>query len=193
MHQRMRKAARDIPKKKKIYKKRIYEKRRASRRLAGMPPEFRMLGAVYQPPQPFSLNDILRRHCRDRLYVQPLYWTAQHVQLLDCRFIHRESTLQPASSTPSSEGEQSREDPKVDKHPPKDEKDADLERAARRLACGTSATYQTSGLVDLLHAISKDPIDILLPYVSLNPLLIPLTQKSAPNPSQRPSRLLLCG
>lgn len=29
----------------------------------------------------------LRAHCRERIYVRPLYWTAQHLQLLDCRFV----------------------------------------------------------------------------------------------------------
>jgi hypothetical protein len=157
-----------------IYKKKIYKNRRASRRLAGLPPEFRR--AAYQPPQPFSLDDILRRHCRDRLYVQPLHWTDQHLQLLDCQFI-RKSTLQPASSTPPSEDEQSKEDSKVDKHPPKDEKDTDLENFVVRFARGTTVGYQIGGLIHLLHAISKDPIDTFLLYVSLNPLLIPPPQK----------------
>jgi len=68
------------------------------------------------------LNDLLRQHCHDRLYVKPLHWTAQHLQLLKCRFVRRQRTPQPTSSTqgglaPPSESEQLREDSKVDKYP----------------------------------------------------------------------------
>lgn len=34
-----------------------------------------------------SINGILRQHARQRLYVRPLYWTAEHLHLLGCVFI----------------------------------------------------------------------------------------------------------
>jgi hypothetical protein len=128
----------------------------------------RMAPQASQPPQPFSLNDLLRQHCRDRLYVQPLHWTAQHLQLLGCRFIRRQRTPQPASSTlagltPPSESEQSKEDSKANKHPPKHGQDTDLEDAVRRLA--RSTILKVSGLIDLLHALSNYRIITDLPYV----------------------------
>jgi hypothetical protein len=106
-----------------------------------------------QPPQSFSLNDLLRQHCRDRLYVQPLHWTAQHLQLLGCRFVRRPHRS-PASST------------QVDKRPPKHEQDTDLEYAVRLLVYSRSITDKRAGLIDLLHALSNDPIITTLPYVT---------------------------
>jgi hypothetical protein len=123
-----------------------------------------------QPPQSFSLNDLLRQHCRDRLYVQPLHWTAQHLQLLGCRFVCRRRTPQPASYTlagltPPSESEKSREDFKANKHPPKHGQETDLECALRRLARSPDLIVRQGALIDLLHALSNDPIDTSLPYV----------------------------
>jgi hypothetical protein len=34
-----------------------------------------------------SINGILRQHARQRLYVRPLHWTAEHLRLLGCVFI----------------------------------------------------------------------------------------------------------
>jgi hypothetical protein len=121
-------------------------------------------------PQPFSLNDLLRQHCRDRLYVQPLHWTAQHLQLLECQFVRRQPTPRPASSTlagltPPSESEQSEEDSKANKHPPKHGQDTDLEYAVRRLAYFRDTIVKQSGLIDLLHALSNYRIITDLPYV----------------------------
>ena len=114
-----------------------------------------------QPPQPFSLNDLLRRHCRDRLYVQPLHWTAQHLQLLGCRFVCHRRTPQPESyglarHTPPSESEQSKEDSKANKH---------LEKAVRRLARSPILTLKQGALINLLHTLSNDHIITSLPYV----------------------------
>lgn len=33
-----------------------------------------------------SINEIFRKHSRDRLFVHPLHWTSQHLGLLECRF-----------------------------------------------------------------------------------------------------------
>lgn len=41
-----------------------------------------------------SVNDILRRHPRDRLFVPPLHWTSQHLSLLECCF-HRKKAVVP--------------------------------------------------------------------------------------------------
>ncbi|WYZ36456.1 hypothetical protein EsH8_XV_000009 [Colletotrichum jinshuiense] len=35
-----------------------------------------------------SISAILRRHHRERLLVMPLYWTARHLDLLGCTFVH---------------------------------------------------------------------------------------------------------
>ncbi|KAI3573862.1 hypothetical protein IWW34DRAFT_751871 [Fusarium oxysporum f. sp. albedinis] len=37
-------------------------------------------------PSMLSLHDLIRRH-RQRLYVHPLQWTLQHLDLLDCQFV----------------------------------------------------------------------------------------------------------
>jgi len=123
-----------------------------------------------QSPQSSSLNDLLRQHCRDRLYVQPLHWTAQHLQLLGCRFVRRQRTPQPASSTlagltPPSESEQSKEDSKADKHSLKHEQDTDLERAVRRLAYNENVMVKGWGLEHLLDALSNYQVITDLPYV----------------------------
>ncbi|KAK0639581.1 hypothetical protein B0T16DRAFT_245996 [Cercophora newfieldiana] len=46
--------------------------------------------------EPSSINDILRSHSRDRLYIPPFQWTAQHLDLLGCRFA-RNKTPRPTS------------------------------------------------------------------------------------------------
>lgn len=45
--------------------------------------------SLSQSPEPSSINDILRKHSRDRLYIPPLRWTAQHLNLLGCRFVRK--------------------------------------------------------------------------------------------------------
>jgi hypothetical protein len=131
-----------------------------------------MAPQAFQRAESFSLNDILHQHCRDRLYVQPLHWTAQHLQLLGCRFVRRQRTPQPASSTlarltpPSeSESEQSREDSKANKRPPKHGQDTDLEDAVRRLAYYRDTIVKEGGLIRLLKTLSNDPIITSFPYV----------------------------
>ncbi|KAI1347809.1 hypothetical protein F5Y01DRAFT_307227 [Xylaria sp. FL0043] len=42
-----------------------------------------------QPPHPLSVNGLIRKHCRNRLYVHPLQWTAQHLELLGYRFVRK--------------------------------------------------------------------------------------------------------
>jgi hypothetical protein len=117
-----------------------------------------------QPPQSFSLNDLLRQHCRDRLYIQPLHWTAQHLQLLGCRFVCRRRTPQPASSTLAGLTPPSESNSKANKHPPKHE-ETDLECAVRRLGRSPDLILKTGALIDLLHALSNDRIITSLPYV----------------------------
>src|SRR5271154_3538181 len=123
-----------------------------------------MVPQASQLPQPLSLNDLLRQHCRDRLYVPPLRWTAQHVQLLNCRFVPRPPTPQPASSTqarltPPSESEQAGED---SKHPPK-QKDISFQIALRRLARGNDLLCKRWGLERLLEALSNKQVVTSLP------------------------------
>jgi hypothetical protein len=125
-----------------------------------------------QPPEPFSLNGLLRQHCRDRLYVHPLHWTAQHLQLLNCRFIQCQPLPPPpASSTQAhplpGESEQSREDSKLDKQQPKDGQDIHL-KAARRLAFCPHDCGKELAMGELL----SDHATVWLQYVSLRPLLL---------------------
>ena len=115
-------------------------------------------------PQSFSLNDLLRRHCRDRLYVPPLHWSAKHLELLKCQFVPRRHTPKPANSTqarltPPSESEQSGEN---SKHPPKQE-DIRLQRSLRRLARGNDLLFKQWGLRHLLKSFSNDQIVTSLP------------------------------
>lgn len=37
-------------------------------------------------PEPGSINAILRKHCRTRLFVAPIIWTSEQLRLLECRF-----------------------------------------------------------------------------------------------------------
>ena len=124
----------------------------------------RMVPQAPQLPQSLSLNDLLRRHCRDRLYVPPLRWTAQHVQLLKCRFVPRPHTSQPTSSTqtcfyPPSKSEQAGEG---SKQPPKQE-DISLRRALCRLARGNDLLFKQWGLERLLRTFSNNHIITSLP------------------------------
>lgn len=48
-------------------------------------------------PEQASIHAILRRHCGTRLFVKPIVWTSQHLQLLDCRFETREIPQGPRS------------------------------------------------------------------------------------------------
>jgi hypothetical protein len=135
-----------------------------------------------QPPEPFSLNGLLRKHCHDRLYVHPLHWTAQHLQLLNCRFFHCQPLPPPASSTqaypPPGESEQPREDSKLDKQQPKHGQDINL-KAARRLAFSPHDTAKELAMRELLsdYAISW------LQYVSLRLLPTPIPQESVSHPT----------
>ena len=124
-----------------------------------------MVPQTSQPPQPLSLNDLLRQHCHDRLYVKPLHWTAQHLQLLKCRFVRRQRIPQPASSSqgglsPLSESEQPREDSKVDNG-----QDIRIQKAVSRLASSNSIMVKQWGLKALLKAFSNDHTVTSLSYV----------------------------
>ncbi|KAI0435843.1 hypothetical protein F4803DRAFT_544278 [Xylaria telfairii] len=44
------------------------------------------------PPHPLSVNGLIRKHCRDRLYVHPLQWTTQHLGLLGYRFVRKSNS-----------------------------------------------------------------------------------------------------
>ncbi|KAH6623806.1 hypothetical protein F5144DRAFT_372150 [Chaetomium tenue] len=44
------------------------------------------LRATIQPPQPGSIQAILREQCRSRLYVSPIAWTSNQPRLLGCDF-----------------------------------------------------------------------------------------------------------
>ncbi|KAI9163631.1 N-terminal fungal transcription regulatory domain-containing protein [Paramyrothecium foliicola] len=44
--------------------------------------------------EPGSINEIIRRHPRERLYVRPLHWTSKHLHHLGCAFV---ATSSPAA------------------------------------------------------------------------------------------------
>ncbi|KAH0493752.1 hypothetical protein TgHK011_000403 [Trichoderma gracile] len=46
------------------------------------------------PTTPLSINQLLRLHCRERLFVHPVEWTHRHLELLECSFAP--STPEPA-------------------------------------------------------------------------------------------------
>lgn len=46
--------------------------------------------SITPPPEPLSINDIIRQHCRTRLYVPPWCWTDSHLHLLGCEFVPEE-------------------------------------------------------------------------------------------------------
>jgi hypothetical protein len=138
-----------------------------------------MAPQAFQPPEPLSLNGLLRQHCHDRLYVHPLRWTAQHLQLLNCRFFRCQPLPPPASSTQAHrESEQPREDSKLDKQQPKHEQDINL-KAARRLAFSPFSTAKELAMGELLndHAISW------LQYVPLRSFPTPIPQESVSHPT----------
>jgi hypothetical protein len=123
-----------------------------------------------QLPQPFSLNDLLRQHCHDRLYVQPLHWTAQHLQLLKCRIVRRQRTPRPTSSTqggltPPSESEQPRENSKVDKYPPEHDQDFRIRISMDRLAYDDSMMVKQWGLEALLKRFLNNDTVTSFSYV----------------------------
>lgn len=45
------------------------------------------LHATIQPPQPGSIQAIIREQCRSRLYVPPIAWTSNQPRLLGCHFV----------------------------------------------------------------------------------------------------------
>ncbi|KAL7812796.1 hypothetical protein V8C26DRAFT_436794 [Trichoderma gracile] len=47
---------------------------------------------------PLSINQLLRLHCRERLFVHPVEWTHRHLELLECSF--EPSTPEPAPACP---------------------------------------------------------------------------------------------
>ena len=132
-----------------------------------------------QPPQSSSLNDLLRQHCRDRLFVQPLHWTAKHLQVLGCRFVR---TRQPSSSTLAglatpglSESEQSGEDSKAEA----------LKDALHRLAYEKDLMVKGWGLLYLLQTFSNYRIIPHLPYVLPYHFPIIIPRELVPNLSQK--------
>jgi hypothetical protein len=124
-----------------------------------------MVPQAFQPPQPLSLNDLLRQYCHDRLYVQPLHWTAQHLQLIECRFVRRQRTLQPTSPTQGGPAPLSKSDSKVDKYPPEHDQDIRIQRAVNRLGYGDSMMTRQWGLETLLEAFSNEHAVTSLSYV----------------------------
>jgi hypothetical protein len=47
------------------------------------------LHTTVRPPQPGSIQAIIREHCRSRLYVPPIAWTSKQPRLLGCRFVFK--------------------------------------------------------------------------------------------------------
>jgi hypothetical protein len=70
-------------------------KRRAEDSLSCSSPKRRRVSEISsvplwcQSPHPLSVNGLMRKHCKNRLYVRPLQWTAQHLELLGYRFVRK--------------------------------------------------------------------------------------------------------
>ena len=45
------------------------------------------LSTIATVPELGSINDILRQHNRQRLYVRPITWTSDQLRLLECQFV----------------------------------------------------------------------------------------------------------
>ncbi|RSL97464.1 hypothetical protein CDV31_013016 [Fusarium ambrosium] len=67
----------------------------------------RIGGAVLSEPQPSSINSIIRKHSRSRLYVSPFHWTSQHLQLLDCQFVLEKAAQQQNERSGPGQGRRS--------------------------------------------------------------------------------------
>ncbi|KAK0766536.1 hypothetical protein N5P37_000261 [Trichoderma harzianum] len=90
--------------------------------------------ALIRPPEPSSINGILRQHCRKSLYVKPLYWKLQHLELLGCQFhakIEKEQNARHAENAEAS-------------------KDSPKERLGETKSQGIPQNYLLTSLFDVL-------------------------------------------
>lgn len=78
---------------------------------------------VPPPPEPLSINGILREHCRSRLFVRPLHWTSDHLRLLDCRFVLQTAQLGGAAGS-------------------QQQLDREVVRVATDLSCATERSFK---------------------------------------------------
>ncbi|CAG9947958.1 unnamed protein product [Clonostachys rosea f. rosea IK726] len=53
-------------------------------------PPYTLPDAVLGKPERKSIYAIMRQHCRSRLYVPPICWTLEHLELLGCEFSSKE-------------------------------------------------------------------------------------------------------
>ncbi|KAJ4221595.1 hypothetical protein NW759_006841 [Fusarium solani] len=111
-------------------------------------------------PRPASLRDIIRQHPRERLLVQPLEWTARHLELLHCSF--EEEKLEEGDPEKEEVLDNNGEDVQVpDANEPGKKKPVDRwARTAERLA-----TYEmkTAAMKKLL-AERDGPLKFLRPF-----------------------------
>ncbi|KAK3331663.1 hypothetical protein B0T19DRAFT_438551 [Cercophora scortea] len=106
----------------------------------------------FRPPEPLSLNSTLRAHSRTRLYVNPLYWTSQHLLLLDCRFVREKAILQTETKTQSADAQVS----KLDQSSPEERRaqefsSANISSAARRLRHSRASWVKTEVVQQILE------------------------------------------
>lgn len=59
----------------------------------------------FQPPEPQSINHIIRQHARSRLFVHPIRWTSAQLQLLCCSFVFKPPKPKPKPSEASQRAE----------------------------------------------------------------------------------------
>ncbi|KAF4973831.1 hypothetical protein FZEAL_9210 [Fusarium zealandicum] len=101
-------------------------------------------------PEPASIHDVIRQHPRERLLVQPLEWTSQHLRLLRCSFEELDVSSNEDTQTNAADKEESGQKKPVDR----------WARTAERLA-----TYEMkTAAVKKLLAEADGPLKFLRPY-----------------------------
>ncbi|KAM5358383.1 hypothetical protein ACJZ2D_015336 [Fusarium nematophilum] len=101
-------------------------------------------------PKPRSIDDIIRRHPRERLFVQPAEWRARHLELLHCSF-EDDSEVSP--------GQETNEEAKDEADPQKKPVDR-WTRTADRLA---TSEMKTAAIKKLL-AEGDGPLKFMRPF-----------------------------
>ncbi|CAH0022789.1 unnamed protein product, partial [Clonostachys rhizophaga] len=96
-----------------------------------------------RPTEASSLNGLLRQHNRVRLYVSPLHWTSQHLELLNLRYKKKKR---------KSGGEVRRND---GGHRPTFETTA----TSRQLQCQSTPEFKTSVVRCLLQDLELQPCE----------------------------------
>ena len=114
---------------------------------ASSPQSWSSFPSSNQLPEPSSLNDILRKHNRERLFVRPLHWKPQQLQLLRCQFAAKEARRKP--KLPDVESCASRKQPQQQATALSSEA---ITCAVTGISHALSEGYRNCVVDDLLHA-----------------------------------------